>query len=755
MNEKYVPLLVLSGIITGIILAIAVMALYPPNAAGTVSTVTTSQPVVQQMITPGAEALPRFSSPEEARAFVRSHIENSDTPKLLTTRTVMAESRANAQPGGTRTWQFDIDTKTFKPDEYIVTAQAIAQEATGTALFNLVDCSWEKKQQKVEKSSQPAATNGSFIAVNPISDYCVGDRISITGQTNLAPDDGILVQVYGSSFKPTQKSQSGEFSGTSGTIKASSSSSSYYSPSSSPATVSQASPAEPAVSGREYSTTNVQVKDVDEADIVKTDGTYVYVVSGNKLHILKGYPATNAGIIASLQFSGSPESLYITGDRLVLISSARKQDDFQQCQPGACGYTIPVLQKTQVFVYSVKDPAHPALVREMELDGWYRDSRMIGSTLYFVIHSYLDPYDTGAGFPAVYDSARGSAEPPVYYFDHTDSEYYLTTIGSVDIRATETVKAKTFLIGSAGTVYVSSDNLYIAVPANTNDRTATSTDLYSFALDNGQLTYSARGTIDGTLLNQFSLDEYGGNLRVATTVQDYSRTGKGPSSRVTVLDGRMQVIGSVGDLAPTQQIYAARFMGERLYLVTYRETDPLFVIDLADPEHPKVLGELHIPGFSSYLHPYDATHLIGVGKESTRGGLKLALFDVADVYNPRLVSEEKLGGYGSDSEVLRDHKAFLFDREKDLLVLPVHIVENTYGSNGVQPVWGGAYVFGVNPEKGFTEKGTVVHYRDTGNQRRVQRAFFIEDVLYTMASDKIVMSDLKNGTGLIGSVGLP
>ena len=195
-------------------------------------------------------------------------------------------------------------------------------------------------------------TNGSFITVNQIGDYYVGEKITITGQTNLAADDEILVQVYSSSFKPTQKSQSGEFSGATGTIRASSSSSSSTASSDSPV-------APPAEAGRKYSTTNVQVKDVDEADIVKTDGTYVYVVTGNHLHILKGYPATSAGIIATLQFSGTPESLYVNGDRLVLISSTGKQDDFRQCQPGACSYTIPSSQKTQVFVYSVKDPAHP------------------------------------------------------------------------------------------------------------------------------------------------------------------------------------------------------------------------------------------------------------------------------------------------------------------------------------------------------------------------------------------------------------
>jgi hypothetical protein len=151
----------------------------------------------------------------------------------------------------------------------------------------------------------------------------------------------------------------------------------------------------------------------------------------------------------------------------------------------------------------------------------------------------------------------------------------------------------------------------------------------------------------------------------------------------------------------------------------------------------------------------DATHLIGVGKQSTRGGLKIALFNVTDVHNPQLVGEKRLGGYGSDSEVLTDHKAFLFDREKDLLVLPVHIVEDATSSEGIHPIWGGAYVFGVNPLKGFNEKGIVIHYRDDNSASYdVKRSFYIENILYTMARDKIVMSDLKNGTALIGAVEL-
>ncbi len=436
----------------------------------------------------------------------------------------------------------------------------------------------------------------------------------------------------------------------------------------------------------------------------------------------------------------------------MLITSTARSYDFSRCQLSACSGTIPIAQKTQVFVYSVKDPAHPVLVREMELDGVYKDTRMIGSMLYFVTEDYLDLYASDVVFPEVSDSSHGSFVPSVYYFDRNDRSFSLTTICAVDIQVTGPVKARTFLIGSAGTVYVSPDTLFIAVPGAGNGRAIQSTELYAFALDDGELTYSARGTVDGTLLNQFSMDEYGGNLRVATTVQDYQRNGY--SSRVTILDGRLQAIGSVGDLAFGEQIYAARFLGDRLYLVTFRETDPLFVIDLAKPKNPTVLGELHIPGFSRYLHPYDATHLIGIGKESTWGGLKIALFDVADVHNPRLVDEEKLGGYGSDSEALRDHKAFLFDREKDLLVLPVRIAEDTPSNRGVSQVWGGAYVFGVNPDSGFTEKGTVVHYRNSGNPNDVKRSFYIENVLYTLATDKLVMSDLANGTQLIGEVRL-
>lgn len=166
-------------------------------------------------------------------------------------------------------------------------------------------------------------------------------------------------------------------------------------------------------------------------------------------------------------------------------------------------------------------------------------------------------------------------------------------------------------------------------------------------------------------------------------------------------------------------------------------------------------GPWSFPGFSDYLHPYDASHIIGVGKESAWGGVKLALFDVADVGNPSLVDSVVLGSGGSDSEVLTDHHAFLFDREKNLLVLPVHIVD--YGAagpyGGRSSVWGGVYAFGVSPTRGFSLKGTVKHYEDVQwGYSPVKRALYIENTLYTMSPDKIVMSDLAHGLNRVNSV---
>jgi len=707
-----------------------------------------------------------MTSREDVIAFIRSHAESTPAPS-------QGSSVPQLVTGNVRTFRFDIDTSTFKPDEYIVTVQAIREDVSGAALFNMLEASAATGTPSVNPLPIPTPVSeysGSgdyYIRIDPVSTHRIGDRFAITGTTSLPAGEELLVQVYTSSFKPTMKSQSGEFSGASGTITTSSSiPMPTIAPTMAPVhtsapTLGQTVPqtAVPtAAATPKFSTTNVQVRQVDEADIIKTDGENIYVISGNCLHILKAYPAQDAEILSSYQFSGNPEALYINNGNVVLIARQYGVRPYSECTPGSCEMYSGYGQQTLAYIFSVKDPSAPVLVRQLEVDGYSTTSRMIGSRLYLVTSTDIPPDLDDLQLPVIRDDHGGTTTPPVYGFDTPGQASAFSTISSVDIAATGPVTARTFIIGNAGMVYVSPSTLYIAVPDTIFGGSA-STTLYSFSVDDGRITYLARGTVDGTLLSQYSLDEYEGNLRVATTLDAVSnRWQASGSSMVTVLDRNLQVVGTLSRIAPNERIYAARFMGDRLYLVTFRETDPFFVIGLADPARPEILGELKIPGYSSYLHPYDASHIIGIGKDSVSGPVKIALFDVSDVKAPKLISSQSLGGDGSYTPVLSDPKAFLFDKEKDILVLPLHLEgENRCNSIGYEcyrtPAWGGVYVYSIRPNTGFILKGKVMHYDEySGDNVQVRRSLYIGDTLYTMSDSKIVMSDLTQSLERLNEV---
>jgi uncharacterized secreted protein with C-terminal beta-propeller domain len=242
-------------------------------------------------------------------------------------------------------------------------------------------------------------------------------------------------------------------------------------------------------------------------------------------------------------------------------------------------------------------------------------------------------------------------------------------------------------------------------------------------------------------------------------------------NNVYVLDMNLNIVGKLEDLAPGEQIYSARFMGNRCYVVTFRNIDPLFVIDLANPAAPKVLGELKVTGYSGYLHPYDENHIIGIGKETDYDatedfawyqGVKISLFDVSDVSNPVEIDKFEIGDRGTDSPILYDHKSLLFDKEKNLLVIPVAVAEideNNY-PDGVPDwaygnyVWQGTYVFDISLD-GIELRGRITHMDDStiaGDKYRyyyeyanyiVQRAFYMDNVLYTISSMKVKMNNLQ------------
>ncbi|MBS3150107.1 beta-propeller domain-containing protein, partial [Candidatus Woesearchaeota archaeon] len=215
------------------------------------------------------------------------------------------------------------------------------------------------------------------------------------------------------------------------------------------------------------------------------------------------------------------------------------------------------------------------------------------------------------------------------------------------------------------------------------------TIIHKFNLDDGNIKYLGKMNAPGTVLNQFSMDEFDGNFRIATTINKWDNFGKNKSkNNIYIFNEDLKLIGSLEDLAPGETIYSARFMGKRGYLVTFKKVDPFFVIDL---------GKLKIPGFSDYLHPYDENHIIGIGKEAVEAkqgdfawyqGMKLAIFDVSDVNNPVELHKITIGDRGTDSEALHEHKAFLFDREKQLLVIPITLAEiKEKKDNEQKPVW--------------------------------------------------------------------
>jgi len=274
-------------------------------------------------------------------------------------------------------------------------------------------------------------------------------------------------------------------------------------------------------------------------------------------------------------------------------------------------------------------------------------------------------------------------------------------------------------------------------------------------INKGEINYQGVGEVPGRVLNQFSMDEYNENFRIATTTGDSWRDTS--LNHLYVLNKNLEIIGSVDDLAQGERIYSVRFLGDRAYMVTFKQVDPLFVIDLENPKNPEVLGYLKITGFSNYLHPYDENHIIGIGREATEQGraqgVKIALFDVSDVENPIEISKYEVGAEWSekhswsDSEALHDHKAVLFDKEKELLVIPISYTRylNNDWDYKNREYWQGAYVFKVNLE-GIKLRGSVSHFQGDDNKWsfNVRRSLYMDNTLYTISNFKVKANDLES-----------
>ena len=506
-----------------------------------------------------------------------------------------------------------------------------------------------------------------------------------------------------------------------------------------------------------HSTTNIQVAGVDEADIVKVDDRgYMYVVSGNVVHILKAYPPAQAQIISKITFDDLyPIGIFVQGNKLAVLGS---------------DYTFPKIYdryyvadiKTFMKIYDVNDPSNPSLARDFTISGSYFNSRMIDKYVYFVVSKAAYLTNDTLQLPEINSDGKVIQIAPteIRYFNATDKYYQYTTFVAVNMQnTTESPVYLPIMLGGTGNMYVSLSNIYVTYRGwNGNGNTT----IYRIRVQGGNMTCEARGTVPGHERNQFSMDEYNDYFRIETTTRTQNWTTQ---TNLYVLNMNLSVVGKLEGLAPGENFHSARFMGNRAYFVTFKKTDPLFVIDLSEPTNPSVLGELHIPGYSDYLHPYDETHLIGIGKHTVEAeegdfawyqGIKISLFDVSNVTNPIQMDNVTIGHRGSDSPLLYDHKAFLFDKSKNLLVIPIleakidtskysgEVPPYEYG----EPVWQGAYVFDVSLFHGFVLQGRITHLKSEMSIYEesywVTRSLYIEDVLYTISSRKIELNVLDD-----------
>ncbi len=597
---------------------------------------------------------------------------------------------------------------------------------------------------------------------------------------------------------------------------------------------------------RGVSDTNIQVKGVDEGDIVKTDGDYIYSLSnyyymdnvnGEKyfkseyiINIVSTLRKGEIKKINTIKVKGQPLEMYLKDKTLVVISNIDPQyldiktnkiltgEEYNNIYEDMFNDSLITEEMrndflkryqyqtlTSALIYDVNDAYNPKLLREFTQEGYYSSSRLIDNNLYMITNKndYMIIYDKEEDInisnivPFTDDSIDGGKRTSISAKDisvfNKPNNYSFTLISGLNIKNKEKAISKACL-GGSDIVYSSLNSMYITsryyeneTNANANNKIAidmimpvnSDTDIIKYTFENGRPVFYASGRVPGNVLNQYSIDEYNGYLRIATTKGNtWDTTGDSISkNNIYVLDDKLNVIGKIEDLTPGEKIYSVRFMGEKGYIVTFRQVDPLFALDLSNPREPKVTGELKIPGFSSYLHPYSDNLLIGIGNDTETvtldningeivktKGIKLSLFDVSNPNDPKEIKNFILGDMGTSSEVLYNPKALLFSKEKDILAFPVTLCEGQENNNTVSFI--GYYVFKIDESSGFSINGRITHYDKLPDYNYsdeksyydnlgydIKRGVYVDDVLYTV-SDKTLMANSLSDFSLINKVDL-
>ncbi len=528
--------------------------------------------------------------------------------------------------------------------------------------------------------------------------------------------------------------------------------------------------------GGDYSTTNKQVEGVDEADLVKTDGSFIYSISENRVIITDVRNPDELAVADELVFEEElyPQQLFLNDGVLVVIGSKYSIMPMD----GMEREYFPHMGMTTVHLYDIDNPASPELLREFGTEGNLNGARLAGNVLYYVTNVYpdfwiMEQQNDAELRPHTYDSKNGGTLTPMPYDSLSilpgTMEGSYSVISTIDLAepSQNDISTKGFLGGSEQ-MYMSKDHLYLTaaayIPAESEDGTVTdsnadiaiwmpqtaNTEIFKFALEGTDVQFIASSEVAGSLLNQFSMDEHNGYFRIATTEGFAWNVNEPSKNHLFILDAGMKQVGAVEDLAKGERIYSARFIGDKAYMVTFKETDPLFVIDVSAPSAPKVMGELKIPGFSNYLHPLDENHLIGFGADTklepvkggeprvVTGGMKISLFDISDFSNPQEKDNEIIGGPGTYSQLQYDHKALFIHPEKNLYGFPLTMYSETDGKY-VEFEGEGAMIYTITPD-GITEAANLISPSDMQYEdwaKSVQRILYSGDNLYTVANSEV------------------
>ena len=540
---------------------------------------------------------------------------------------------------------------------------------------------------------------------------------------------------------------------------------------------------------KDYSTTNIQVENVDEADIVKTDGDYIYSISEDNVIITDVKDPKQPKVVATIKSEDDdiPEDIILYKDKLVVISTKGNQTQ---------RYYYNDRMNTVVKIYNITSREKPVLTKSYEMYEPYYTSRCIDNVLYVISSGNLRKEDDEivVGYNEDNMEKEMSIDKIKYLKDVKTTKQ--TLISTVDLNnETADIQLDSYLMNISN-AYVSENAIYLLNQKYNNDskipmkllfgfkgvfgledyyemdsESGYYTEIYKFDIKEN-VEYKAKTKVKGKTINQYSLDEKDNHLRIAL----YDNDG----SRVAIFDEDLKQIGISDNVAKGEKMYSSRFIGDKVYFVTYKTIDPLFVMDLSNETKPKVLGKLKIPGYSTYLHPYDDNHIIGIGMEtkeiinrnsngkviSTTAkvvGMKMALFDVSNVNSPVQISSVVIGDSRTTSAILTNPKALLFSKEKSLIAIPVNNYSQDFevtSSNNYETMINnytkyskpynaeGYFVYNINVQDGFKLKGVITHEKTNAtyyySNSKLLRGLYIDNNLYTVSETMIKVNELDS-----------